>query len=590
MKDRLNFIVNIVILTAVGLLLVGPSGPVGRTIARSYDAWKDRQRIEAAWSDMVDTPAILGADGVAESNASIIVEFVDYACPSCRQLSHAVSAVASSGRAKIAIRHFPLSDLHPNAYAAAAAAVCATAQGSFAEIHALLLADDAWIENPDWSALARRASVRDIGDFEQCMQQPETNERIEEDIQMGRTLQVAGTPAFVARSGIFVGTAGLAEALASLPTKQRTARKDVAPRSLRIGEADVFDSSLHWDTAVAELGQLAAAMFVDAQRLMMADRMNAEIHLVDLPTGDLRTIGRQGDGPGEFRLLMDAVRTSDGFATWDPQQARITMFSATGELTNSWAYSFLWFNKPIASPVAVLSDGVVIFRDGDVPGDPHGRYREKVRYLAVTKDGVAGVVAEADGPEYWGHGGGTQAVVLGHLLLEAQLGDRIAIAQTDRGKVRMVDRDGETAGELSLAQGKEASAKQVEMAREHARERLRRRMARRSGGPAGEAFRQSAKVKLENVANVAANRTAPAIDKLFVDFDGRLWLRAYAMPDDGDARWQVWEPDDLTEARFVVVGQSTLELLDAAGSHVLLHERDAMGVDRVFVAALAEGD
>lgn len=355
---------------------------------------------------------------------------------------------------------------------------------------------------------------------------------------------------------------------------------------LHVEEADVFDSSEHPNSSVSQIGGLATAFFVDDHRLVIGDRLNAELHLVDLQDGGVRSVGRRGDGPGEFRLLTEMLRTPDGFATWDVALARITRFSGAGDVIDTWAYNRLWFKKPAAAPVAMLADGLVVFRDGEEPTSQLGRYREEIRYVAVARDSIVGEVADAKGPEYWMHVNGFHSVMLGHLLLEAQIGDQIAIAQTDLSTIRIVDRHGDANAELPLARGRVASARQIEMLRERARERLRRRVARPSAG----LLRESARANLERVDDVPANETAPPIDELIVDRDGRIWLRSYAMPDDGDVRWEAWTPTDVSAPEFVVSLRPTIQLLDASGTRVLLHERDGMGVDRVFVATLASED
>ena len=352
---------------------------------------------------------------------------------------------------------------------------------------------------------------------------------------------------------------------------------------MHVKEADVFDSSEHPNSSVSQIGGLATAFFVDDRRLVIGDRLNSELHLVDLQDGSVRSVGRRGDGPGEFRLLTDMLRTPDGFATWDVELARITKFSEAGDVIDTWAYNRLWFKKPVAAPVAMLADGLVVFRDGEEPTSRLGRYREEIRYVAVSRDGIVGEIADAKGPEYWMHVGGFHSVMFGHLLLEAQIGDQIAVAQTDLSAIKIVGRHGDTNAELPLAQGRMASARQVELLRERARERLRRRVERPGAGP----FRASARANLERVDDVPANETAPPIDQLMVDRDGRIWLRSYAMPDDGDVRWEAWTPTDVSTPEFVVSLQPTTQLLDASGAHVLLHERDSMGVDRVFAATLA---
>ena len=373
------------------------------------------------------------------------------------------------------------------------------------------------------------------------------------------------------------------EAMASMLSQ---GLQEPGPPLLHVEEADVFDSSTHPNASVSQIGGLANAFFVDDQRLVIGDRLNAELHLVDLQDGSVRSVGRRGDGPGEFRLLTDVLRTPGGFATWDVELARITMFSGAGDVIDTWAYNRMWFKNPVAEPVAMLADGIAVFRDGEEPTSQLGRYREGIRYVAVARDGIAGVIADAKGSEYWMHGNGFHSVMLGHLLLDAQIGDQIAIAQTDLGTIRIVDRYGATSAELPLARGRMASASEVEMVRERARERLRRRAERPRGG----ILRESARANLEKMDDVPANKTSPPIDQLIVDHDGRLWLRSYALPGDEDVRWEVWNSTDASAPEFVASFHPTAQLLDASGMHVLLHERDSMGVDRVFVATLAHSN
>lgn len=537
MKNRLNLIVNVAILATIAFLLMGPSGPLGHVVGRAYADWMERREIAAIWPELINTPAVLtptACDGKID-DAPTVVEFIDYECPSCRQLSPAVSAFAASGRGRVVVRQFPLSDLHQKAREAAAAALCAADQGRFSRVHNMLLTDERWIDRQGWDALARTSSLPDVDGFRRCMTDRGTEARIEADIRLGKILGVRGTPAFVSRDGVFEGTAGLDEAMASVTSPNQGLRASQPPL-LHVEEADVFDSSVHPKSSVSQIGGLATAFFVDDQRLVIGDRLNAELHLVDLQDGSIRSVGRRGDGPGEFRLLTDMLRTPGGFATWDVALARITMFSVTGDVIDTWTYNRLWFRKPAAKPVAMLADGVVVFQDGEEPTSQLGRYREGIRYVAVARDGVAGVIAEAKGPEYWMHDYGFHSVMLGHLLLEAQIGDQIAIAQTDLNTIRIVDRDGASSAELPLARGRMASAGEIEIVRERARERLRRRVERPGGG----ILRESARANLEKMDDVPANKTLPPIDQLVVDRDGRLWLRAYAMPGDEYVRWEAW--------------------------------------------------
>ena len=70
-----------------------------------------------------------------------LVEYGDYECPYCGQAEvvDARAAGAFGDDLRYVWRHFPLNDVHPHAQMAAEAAEAAAAQGSFWEMHDLLL-------------------------------------------------------------------------------------------------------------------------------------------------------------------------------------------------------------------------------------------------------------------------------------------------------------------------------------------------------------------------------------------------------------------------------------------------------------------
>lgn len=391
-----------------------------------------------------------------------------------------------------------------------------------------------------------------------------------------------------AMDGISVGAPGLASASTLMPLPDQAAQDDLGTE-LHVREADIFDSSRDLDSPDSQLGRLSGALFLDDWRMLIADGMNAELHLVDLRTRQVVTIGRRGEGPGEFRLLTDVKRTIDGFAVWDLMSARITRFALTGDVLDTWSYNPAWFNRPNATPVALLSDDAIIFRDGEKPANRYGSFREKIQYKRIENNDITNIIANAQGTEYWGHENGSELVILGHRLMEAQVDDQIVILQTDLEAIRVLDGLGRVIDELTLGTGKGASASQVEMIRERRRDELRSRMERdRRRGSA--LFSKLAEARLDRVHDVPVNRRSPAVDDLLVDLDGRIWLRFYVMPDDDHSRWQVWNRDTSSQAQFVVVVPRAWRLHDASGVHVVLSERDAVGRERVMVGVLAGED
>ena len=73
-------------------------------------------------------------------SSPLILEYGDYECPysrrACREIERVETELA--GRVRFAFRHFPLTQIHPHALAAAAAAEAAARQGRFWDMHELL--------------------------------------------------------------------------------------------------------------------------------------------------------------------------------------------------------------------------------------------------------------------------------------------------------------------------------------------------------------------------------------------------------------------------------------------------------------------
>src|SRR4051812_4583199 len=80
-------------------------------------------------------------DHIRGSSAGrLIVEYGDYECPYSRQAFREIERVESrlGDELRFAFRHFPLTEIHPHALAASAAAEAAALKDRFWEMHELL--------------------------------------------------------------------------------------------------------------------------------------------------------------------------------------------------------------------------------------------------------------------------------------------------------------------------------------------------------------------------------------------------------------------------------------------------------------------
>src|SRR4029079_1271477 len=81
----------------------------------------------------------------------LIVEYGDYECPYSRAAFRHIGRVEAQlgDGVRFAFRHFPLTEKHPHALAASAAAEAAALQGRFWEMHELLFRRQRALEDDD---------------------------------------------------------------------------------------------------------------------------------------------------------------------------------------------------------------------------------------------------------------------------------------------------------------------------------------------------------------------------------------------------------------------------------------------------------
>jgi protein-disulfide isomerase len=126
----------------------------------------------------------------------LILEYGDYQCPYSRQAFREIERVEQrvSRGIRFAFRHFPLTEIHPHALAAAAAAEAAALQGRFWDMHELLFHRQKALEDDDLRRYASELGL-DVPRFNQDRSSPDLLRRIGRDVESGLASgEVRGTP------------------------------------------------------------------------------------------------------------------------------------------------------------------------------------------------------------------------------------------------------------------------------------------------------------------------------------------------------------------------------------------------------------
>jgi formate-nitrite transporter family protein len=126
----------------------------------------------------------------------VILEYGDYECPFSRKAFREIERVERRLGDKVwfAFRHFPLTEIHPHALSASAAAEAASLQDRFWDMHELLFHRQGALANDDLQRYAAELGL-DIAQFNQDRNGASVSERIRRDVESGSaTGEVRGTP------------------------------------------------------------------------------------------------------------------------------------------------------------------------------------------------------------------------------------------------------------------------------------------------------------------------------------------------------------------------------------------------------------
>ncbi len=134
----------------------------------------------------------------------ILIEYADYQCPGCGSAYPVIKQVTEKYKDKIGFvfRNFPLTSIHPNALAAAAAAESAGLQGKYWEMHDKLYeGQDAW---KNLSGQARTDYFRGLAlgvgvnndTWVSALDSENVQKKIVFDQALGQKAGITGTPSF----------------------------------------------------------------------------------------------------------------------------------------------------------------------------------------------------------------------------------------------------------------------------------------------------------------------------------------------------------------------------------------------------------
>jgi protein-disulfide isomerase len=127
-----------------------------------------------------------------------LMEFADFECPFCGDFHKKLKSLLERYPTQVSLTyvHFPIPG-HRFALPAARVAECAGAQGRFEAMHDRLFDEQDQLGLKSWSEFATEAGVPDVAAFDACTKKTDPLPRVAEGQQLGKELDVQGTPTLI---------------------------------------------------------------------------------------------------------------------------------------------------------------------------------------------------------------------------------------------------------------------------------------------------------------------------------------------------------------------------------------------------------
>lgn len=342
-----------------------------------------------------------------------------------------------------------------------------------------------------------------------------------------------------------------------------------------------------------ELYRVSGAIVLHDGSIAVANRGSAEVRVFDRDGRHLRSFGREGEGPGEFKRLSWLARTGgDTLVAFDTDLRRATWFTVGGELVRTLTIDPETADPANATPFGTGSveavgaeRGRVVVRAGYARRSGEGEYRDTFTLYVVDEAGaLVDSLGSYAGRELFFQGSLPGPIlasppVFGRDTRVAASAGRVVAGSTERFELHVYE-DG-ALHTMIVADVALTRVRETEIESWLNRHRAR---AAEASGPAGDVMRLL-------IENAPVRDTPPAFQRLKVDTERSMWVEEpYRVPD-GSSRWIVLSEGGIPMAgvEFPLRGPD-LEILDIGERYVLALRRDEFEVETLVLYELERDD
>jgi hypothetical protein len=334
-----------------------------------------------------------------------------------------------------------------------------------------------------------------------------------------------------------------------------------------------LDFEVGTDDSDLYLFRVSGGRFLASGHFAIANAGTPEVLVVG-PDGTLETrIGRDGEGPGEFRTITSLHSpTGEKILAFDDRLGRLSVFEESGQTTATIRVAS---PNPISDlvPLGATSQGalVAVYGDNRVFGRD-GERQDSTPLLRFSPESTDPDTLSIWPTKTWrflalGAGVSRTQVPFSPDLLSTGRGQRLALATTHNPRISVFSLEGNP--ELILtwdAEVREVTTRDFE---EWQTERL---------GVYPDAIPEETR---QRIVDVDPYPTHPVLEAIFLDFEGGVWFAPSSLSSESERTWIRIGPDGGASGAVTLPASS--RILDEWNGKIAVLNNDEMDVETVSV-------